>query len=728
MERRPTRFRVPGREGWCPGWIVVHTTDGTYATTCAWFDDPRSGVSAHYLVGLDGRVAQFVEEEDAALHAGGGPAEVAASRFPTPDPNLHTIGIEFEDGGAPLEVARTPAQYRAGAALLADVAARWDIPLGREHVLAHRELNPGKDCPGNLDLERLIAAARDSSGPGRPDAPLLAVLLPARNAAADLPGWLESVGAFADTVVALDDGSTDDTAELLEASPLVETLLRNPVREGYAGWDDAANRQRLLDAAAELSPAWVLFLDADERIDAEDGRALREFLEEGPDPGNAYGFRVFRMAGDEDHYDQAGLWVYRLFSPRPGSTLPPARLHLVPVPADIPRERWRDTTFRIRHLAGLDQDRRRRRFAKYEDADPDRLYQRDYSNLLEQGLERRPWIARPPGLPALADPLGRGARIDLHDLDLEAPVLSAIVISRDDEDRIERCVASVAGQRCDDPFEVIVVVSGSDRTAEIVRERFPGVKLVTLPRPALPGEARNAGLAVARGDYVSFPGSHIELPPGSLAARIRAHSLGYGMVTGTVVNGTESRAGWASYFLDHSNVLPGRPSGELKGPPSHCSYVRDFVLEAGGFPEDMRTGEDTVVNNALWRRGLRAYRAADVHLVHKSPCVDARTLVRHHFRRGRGLGRMLCDRARNGRPLLRPAVLRSLLVGYVPARLRRTRRAVSRWGPDLMPEYRRSRRLVAIGTVAAWAGTWFEILRPGPGKLRILFRGGREDG
>src|SRR5215212_6317434 len=64
-------------------------------------------------------------------------------------------------------------------------------------------------------------------------------LLPARNAAADLPGFFESAARFADAVVALDDGSTDETRELLEACPLVEVLITNPRRESYRRWDDA---------------------------------------------------------------------------------------------------------------------------------------------------------------------------------------------------------------------------------------------------------------------------------------------------------------------------------------------------------------------------------------------------------------------------------------------------------------------------------------------------------
>jgi glycosyltransferase involved in cell wall biosynthesis len=878
------------------------------------------------------------------------------------DPNLYTIGIEFEDAGDPLHVVRTDAQYRTGAALIARIARRWGIPVDEEHVIGHREIFAGKDCPGNLDKLRLIAEASpladaepgspptserriaclvparnaapdlpgfldsaagladvivalddgstDGSGeilersplvgvllrnppregfagwddgrnrqrlleaagevdptwivfldaderldgedaaalrsflrsdaiagcayglrlyrewgdgrvaerftwvyrafafaPGQvlPDRRLhfnpvpqavprsawlrttirarhldsprrlqarvakyrdadpreefrevaprlleppggqlrawerrpaglpvldpslhlgvtgtrasgdaglgLACLLPARNCVADLPGFLESAARVADAVIALDDGSTDGTAEALDRSPVVRTLLRNPRRAGYEDWDDAANRQQLLEAAVDCGAAWALFLDADERIDPDDAAALREFVEAQADPGCAYGFRVHRMIGDGAHYDRAGLWVYRLFAPARGQRLPDRRLHLVPIPTSIPRERWRRTTIRIQHLGGVTEERRAARLAKYEAADPRLEWQSDYSGLASGQDPPRPWRARPPGLPVLAEPpVSSGHElVDLESLDLDAPVLSAVVIARDDERTIERSVRSVVEQECPEPFEVIVVVSGSAETARIVREGFPGVRLVELERPVLPGAARNAGLRLARGEYVSFPGSHVELPPGSLAPRVRAHELGYAMVTGSIGNGTLTRSGWASYFLDHSSALPGRPSGELQGAPSHCSYVREFLLEVGGFPEDLRAGEDTVVNQELWRRGHRAYREREIRLVHRSPCTGPLRLVRHHFRRGNAFGRLI----RAGRPGVPPPTRRavaSYLRRYPWLRLRDTDHRVGLWGAGLEERYAAVRPLVVLGVVSAWAGAWVGVL------------------
>jgi glycosyltransferase involved in cell wall biosynthesis len=569
------------------------------------------------------------------------------------------------------------------------------------------------------ERDRELASGRTVEARGRPPGGKLTCLVPIRDGDRDLPGYLESVGSFCDAVVALDDGSTDRTSELLQQSPLVERAISNPPRQGFAGWDDAQNRARLLSAAAELRPDWLLWLDVDERIDPEDGRALRRFLGSTAVRGEAYGFRVFRMIGDEQHYDDAGLWAFRLFAWEPGQRLPLRRLHLVPVPTSIPRSRWRRTTVRIKHVASLDERRRAARLRKYEQADPERTYQADYAHLTRPAASLKTWMRRPRDLPVLAEASGAPSELDLHSLDLDAPFLSAIVISRDDEERIEASVRSIVEQDCPLPFEVIVVTSGSDRTAEIVGAGFPQVTMIELSEPALPGRARNAGLAAARGDVVSFPGSHIELPQGSLAARMRAHERGYPMVTGSIVNGTTTRSGWASYFLDHPGALPGRPSGVLGSAPAHCSYLRDFLLEVGGFPEDLRAGEDTVVNEELTRRGRRAYRSQELRLIHRSPCTNPVRLVRHHFVRGRGLGRILLDE-RRGRRVLGRRFLATWMWGYLPRRLAGVRRAVARWGDGLEREYRNSRPLIALGAAAAWAGLWYELLRPGRGKLSAL--------
>jgi hypothetical protein len=119
--------------------------------------------------------------------------------------------------------------------------------------------------------------------------------------------------------------------------------------------------------------------------------------------------------------------------------------------------------------------------------------------------------------------------------------------------------------------------------------------------------------------------------PGSLTAGLAAHDAGWDMVTTAVVNGNTTAAGWASYLLDHAAQTPAAPSGKYVGVPGHVSHVTDQVRDIGGFPEDMRAGEDTVVNRTLTLAGKRSHLCTDAAFAHASPSTTVRHLVAHHF-------------------------------------------------------------------------------------------------
>ena len=549
----------------------------------------------------------------------------------------------------------------------------------------------------------------------------LVCLLPARNCEGDLPGYFESVSRFADAVVALDDGSTDSTKQILKDNPLVKVLLSNPVRENYVGWDDAGNRNRLLAAVGPLRPKWIISLDADERLSPDDAQALVEFLQNGAVPGVAYGFRVYNMIDNLHAYDESSLWVYRLFSYREGQRFPITKLHFVPVPTDIPRGHWAKTALRIQHLSSLTEERRAARYWKYREADPDCKFQNSYQHLLNTPKNIQAWSDRISGQNMLISG-ERHERIRAHileypcyteKLDLRRPTLSVIVISQNDRGRIQEVMEALVQQKLDQSFEVILVNSGNDGTATFVKERYPEVRVIHLPGPALPGKARNAGLQVASGDYVTFPGSHIVLPPNSLQHRVDAHEKGYAMVTGTVLNGTCSWAGWASYFLDHWIALPGRPSMQLESPPAQCSYMRGPLKAIGGFPEDRRAGEDTVVNNRLFELGHKAYFSSNIVITHRSPCVNPLILVRHHYLRGRGFGRILWE-------YLGPQKTRKfrfrrigwLVTKYPLRRIFYTTKGVLRWGKPMRGYFMLSFPLIVVGTMSAALGGVMFLLRP----------------
>lgn len=141
-----------GRRGQTPMAIVIHIMDGYLRGTDAWFNNPRSQVSAHYGVGKNGEVHQYVAETDTAFHAGTvdrptwALMEPGANPGPNINPNYYTIGIEHE--GFATDVW-TPVQVSTSAALIAEVAARWGIRRDVDHVIKHHQIRASKPCPGD---------------------------------------------------------------------------------------------------------------------------------------------------------------------------------------------------------------------------------------------------------------------------------------------------------------------------------------------------------------------------------------------------------------------------------------------------------------------------------------------------------------------------------------------------------------------------------------------------
>ncbi len=241
-------------------------------------------------------------------------------------------------------------------------------------------------------------------------APRIICLLPARNALTYLPGFFDSARRFAHAIVALDDGSTDETFEYLRAEPLVSILLRNSPRTSYKGWNDADNRQRLLHAAHSLDPDWIISLDADERIDQFDSSALLTLVETVARRDHVYCFQIHRMIRDEGWFDLRGPFVCRLFAFEKSHLFPSRRFHFPLAPTSIPPERWLYTTIRVQHMGSSNKAGRRDRFQKYWQCDPDCNYQSSYEHLLARPRDVQRWNSRPPDLPLV---LGR--HIDLFD-------------------------------------------------------------------------------------------------------------------------------------------------------------------------------------------------------------------------------------------------------------------------------------------------------------------------
>lgn len=140
--------------------IVLHLMDGTLVGTDAWFNDPKSKVSAHYGVGRNGEIHRYVQDNDVAFHAGQvvQPSWSLISHF-KPNPNEMTLGIEHEGVADEFDRDFPDAQVSASAALVAALCAKYSIPLEPTYVIGHHEIKATKPCPGNLPRALILQKA-----------------------------------------------------------------------------------------------------------------------------------------------------------------------------------------------------------------------------------------------------------------------------------------------------------------------------------------------------------------------------------------------------------------------------------------------------------------------------------------------------------------------------------------------------------------------------------------
>ena len=129
-------------------WITIHwwgdpNTNPTYEGVIAWLCNPRSQASCHDVItGTGNRVAVIVDYTNAAWHAGNAQGNATSLGFEC-DPRCRDSDYE---------------------AVAQDVAETWRY-YGREIPLRPHNSWKATQCPGNYDLNRIAARARQINAP-----------------------------------------------------------------------------------------------------------------------------------------------------------------------------------------------------------------------------------------------------------------------------------------------------------------------------------------------------------------------------------------------------------------------------------------------------------------------------------------------------------------------------------------------------------------------------------
>lgn len=141
-----------------PEIIVIHISAGSLTSMTNWFSTPNSQASAHYGIGKDGTILQYVEEEKKAWTCGVTRNPSFKLYKPGINCNLYTINIENE--GIDLKFAPEVQMFTL-IELIKDIAKRWKIKLDRDHIIGHWEIDRVNrnfcPSPDHTVMDKLVA-------------------------------------------------------------------------------------------------------------------------------------------------------------------------------------------------------------------------------------------------------------------------------------------------------------------------------------------------------------------------------------------------------------------------------------------------------------------------------------------------------------------------------------------------------------------------------------------
>lgn len=184
------------------------------------------------------------------------------------------------------------------------------------------------------------------------------------------------------------------------------------------------------------------------------------------------------------------------------------------------------------------------------------------------------------------------------------PPVSVIIPAFNSERFLESALDSVFHQTYPGDLQVIVIDDGSTDGTSTIAKQYPGVDYRYQENRGV-SSARNAGIKIAHGKYITFLDSDDIWDPEKLSEQISFMEKHQEIdVTGS----------FAENFLEADTELPQslRKKGDWKKMdtyiiPSTMVVRRGLFDEIGGFDEAMQSGEDT---DWLWRAqeaGTKSY-------------------------------------------------------------------------------------------------------------------------
>lgn len=226
------------------------------------------------------------------------------------------------------------------------------------------------------------------------------------------------------------------------------------------------------------------------------------------------------------------------------------------------------------------------------------------------------------------------------------PDLSVIVASYKRCEPLELCLEDLAVQETSRPYEVILVLQAHpEGEGARIRERFAGrldIQVAEYPEGLGTSRARNAGLAMARGEFVAFLDDDVRLPPTWVGAMLGFYDdPEIGAVGGFVdhpghynpvrnaayrmlgLTSNRYRIDWGGFNVGPaSHPAQDQPAAWLSG--GNMSFRRKAIEAVGGFDEALGSfwHEDVDVAHRVAKSGWKMISSARVAIEHYPSLIN----------------------------------------------------------------------------------------------------------
>jgi len=189
-----------------------------------------------------------------------------------------------------------------------------------------------------------------------------------------------------------------------------------------------------------------------------------------------------------------------------------------------------------------------------------------------------------------------------------APILGAVIIGRNEGERLRRCLTSCAALG---PRRVYVDSGSTDGSAELAVRLGARVVRLDMDKPFTAARARNAGLremlaAVPELERVQFIDGDCELEPGWLASASAFLDAHPDVVA--VAGRRRERHPEATVYNQLCDIEWNTPVGEAKAIGGDALFRVEAIVRAGGYRDSLIAGEEPELCVRLRAAGGRIWR------------------------------------------------------------------------------------------------------------------------